>query len=562
MKQPPKIRFFIREHKFWVDPKLRKVTTSEWIAETSDLKVCVRKTDPTTLQFLVVESRGVLHRDVYYNNILVLKDIYKNKNISTTLKITIPPVFHPNIEKPITEIPRIIPTDNRKRICFITSNSCIGGVEKLILTLLKHINDYQKVVIVTEIKGELHEEYEKYSDLCFYEPNKDSVKAFLESNIFDVYHIFNSMCALDLLSLMHGRVVMSMFGDYTQPLMWFTMRKDAFIKNIEYVDVITTDNKRNVGVLGNFPIQIDNGIDMPVSVHQKDLTAPKVAWIGRNSGEKRPEALYETAKNCQNVTFLVAMGHSYKTTENMRLLNKIRSQPNIVLAVNADENTVYSMLDQSVILLNTSMMEGLPVALLEGMARGCYPVAPDVGGIKELINDVGTVVDDLKRLDYSPYINVALERCHNPDLINRIRSKVAKYDAKLFVDKMNRIYLGEVTKDKTAILNIAKKIHILTCGERLANFINAEPWNTQSNLVYGEKLYYALFDVELKGIPFWYSVIKKGYTRERFTFDLIKLALEINDDEAVKETILGIHELLTQRLKADYPDDDINYIPG
>lgn len=450
---------------------------------------------------------------------------------------------------------------DKKKVCYITSNSCVGGVEKLTMMLLKHITDYHKTVIVTDIKGAFHSEYEKYSDVCFFERSKENVKAFLETNYFDVYHIFNSLIGLDLLDKMDGRIVLSLFGDYTFPTMWFKMRKDVFIKNVEFIDVITTDNKKNVDILGDFPIQVNNGIEIPeIETRKRCSTEPIVAWIGRNSGEKRPDVLYRTAKNCKDVRFLVAIGNVYNVfnEEYTGTLQMLQTLPNVILWVNANEKDVYFILEQAAIILNTSMMEGIPVALLEGMARGCYPIVPNVGEVADLVEGVGTVVDDLSIQDYSQYIHEALIRCGgDPDLVNKVRDRIVKkHDIENFVRVMKRIYNGDVNADKTVILAMANKINIVNRNDRLDAFVSGEPWKLESNMDYARKLYRALLDVELESVPYWVNIVKKGYARKKTTDHFFYTALEINNDNA--EYVTDIQKNIIKNL-GKYDDDNPDY---
>lgn len=77
------VRFYVRELGWWADPKIRQITSVEWIAETSDLVVSINLLDKETLQFVVVESKGVLHRDVYYGNNCVLKNVPDSGKVAT-----------------------------------------------------------------------------------------------------------------------------------------------------------------------------------------------------------------------------------------------------------------------------------------------------------------------------------------------------------------------------------------------------------------------------------------------------------------------------------------------
>lgn len=565
-----RIRFHVRELKFDKTPELRQISPAQWIAETDDLEVLIDEKE-TEFVFTIYKARGGLHRDIFVNDVLILENVPEGTHkIGTVKKLFVRPAMKKPApspqrplptQKPILKKTLIIPKDERKRLCVFASNSCIGGVEKLTITLLKHVKEYHKTVVVTEIQGPLHEEYERYSDVCFYEVDKKNLKAFLEQNKFDVYHIFNSMHALDLLPLMHGRVIMSMFGDYTNPQMWFTMRREAFIKNIQFVDVITTDNKKNIDILGGFPLHINNGIEIPAVMPIKCLDNPIVAWVGRNSGEKRPEALLETAKSCSDVWFLVAIGNVFTNAGSIKLLNDLKALPNAVVWVNAEERVVDFILTHAAIILNTSIMEGTPVALLEAMARGCYPIAPNVGRIADLIKDLGTIEEDMTVVNFTPHIRGALKRCvSDPKLPMKVRARIVEtHDVTGFVDTMKRAYRGDIKVDKTAILGLANRIEIKNCNERLGAFLLTEPWKIKSNLEFAKELYRALFFLDLDSIPYWMDVIKKGYKRRRFTKDFFELAKDINKDSV--KNLERAYKMFVDRMEKEYADDT-EYIPG
>lgn len=111
-----------------------------------------------------------------------------------------------------------------------------------------------------------------------------------------------------------------------------------------------------------------------------------VAWVGRLTSIKDPLALLRIAdwskKQGKNWFFLVAGdGELRKRMEEeqdaLGLWDRVR-----FLGWTDDLPKLYGAAD---VVLNTSVNEGTPVTLIEGMAAGRVPVAPIVGGIPDLV---------------------------------------------------------------------------------------------------------------------------------------------------------------------------------
>lgn len=451
--------------------------------------------------------------------------------------------------------------EGKKSICYIASNSCIGGVEKIMLNLLKTLDrqKYYACVIVTELKGVLHELYEEYSDECYFINNRDELNKFFDIRSFDVCHILNSMLGMEILKKMKpAKVVMSIFGDYSWPGMWFNQRIELFMKNIEYINVMTTDNPKNVKLFKDFPIFIPNGVRTPQENYIKNVNSPIILWIGRDSGEKRPEIVYNTAKSCPEFCFFVSISDplSRKSTGELKKL------PNVTLFTDADEKTIHSLCERSMVFFNTSMTEGMPIALLEAMSKGCLPVVPAIGDMPMLVADVGIVVDNINETDYGMHIKKAVELYQkNPDIYKEIVKKISKFHN---IDVFNRIVLdiyeeGKGDKDKTEILKEAGKIVFIGIEDRLKRFMDEKTWKIEKNIDFTMKLYNAIFDVDLRSNPFWANITKKGYPRKRITYYLTESAKKMYPDYS---TLVSEFQNDILSKLGEYPEDDKTYIPN
>jgi len=140
---------------------------------------------------------------------------------------------------------------------------------------------------------------------------------------------------------------------------------------------------------------VPNGIDCTLFTRYNrapaDAGAPlKLAYVGRLAPEK---GLYETfealvlLRESGTAARLVVAGSG---PEEARLRSRVRElklqkDVSFVGALEGDQKA--RLLSQSDVLLLASYSEGLPYALLEGMAAGAVPVASPVGAIPDVMHD-------------------------------------------------------------------------------------------------------------------------------------------------------------------------------
>jgi glycosyltransferase involved in cell wall biosynthesis len=97
---------------------------------------------------------------------------------------------------------------------------------------------------------------------------------------------------------------------------------------------------------------------------------PMVCFLARLDPVKRPETFFRLAKDFPNVKFVV-MGQSTNPSEHKKLLMAYEKIPNLTFKGWTFGEQKSSILEQSWILVNTSIHEGLPNAFLEAWAHQC-----------------------------------------------------------------------------------------------------------------------------------------------------------------------------------------------
>ncbi len=111
-----------------------------------------------------------------------------------------------------------------------------------------------------------------------------------------------------------------------------------------------------------------------------------VLWAGRFDEQKRPDVLLRIAQAMVSMPIRFHVyGNPLLDSTQQKNVEAMRAQPNVVMygSYASFESIPTANYD---IFLYTSQADGLPNVLLEAVACGLPVIAPDVGGISELIN--------------------------------------------------------------------------------------------------------------------------------------------------------------------------------
>lgn len=111
-----------------------------------------------------------------------------------------------------------------------------------------------------------------------------------------------------------------------------------------------------------------------------------------------------------------------------------------------DMEAFYNTLD---VYLNTSLHEGIPMTILEAMARGIPVVAPDVGGIREIIQD-GADGFMVKERDASNFAEKCLYLCREKKVYRKmsicaVKKIEEKFTMHHMADQYYQLYLNKIT---------------------------------------------------------------------------------------------------------------------
>ncbi|MGO3307552.1 MAG: glycosyltransferase family 4 protein [Sphingobacterium sp.] len=142
---------------------------------------------------------------------------------------------------------------------------------------------------------------------------------------------------------------------------------------------------------------IHNGVPVPPMTPERKnyLQNKTVLFVARNGYEKRPELFLQIANqsHIQKLPFNFQMIGDFENfasikPDNVQIIGKI-----------TDKALLDRYYKKAHFIFITSIFEGLPMVLLEGMCHGVIPVSTDVGEISQEINQknmTGFIIDNLQ----------------------------------------------------------------------------------------------------------------------------------------------------------------------
>jgi glycosyltransferase involved in cell wall biosynthesis len=153
---------------------------------------------------------------------------------------------------------------------------------------------------------------------------------------------------------------------------------------------------------------------------------PKILWAGRLDRQKRPDILYEIATCLPNCMFHVYGDRLLDSSDFSRRARENLSKLKNVTLFGKYDGFDSIRADNYVLFLYTTQWDGMPNVILEAMAAGLAVLAPNVGGINEVIRPESAFLvpgfDDVKG-----YVEAIQHLIANPRLIIEERDRGMQY---------------------------------------------------------------------------------------------------------------------------------------
>ena len=186
-------------------------------------------------------------------------------------------------------------------------------------------------------------------------------------------------------------------------------------KNLYIQNSISIENLKKINIIKN---KVNTPDFFPLKLKNERL---KIIFVGRNSSEKRPELFFKIATICNDknlkTDFLIIgdfKNYTFEIPRNTTLIGEIFNK------IELNEHYINSNL-----LLITSIREGFPMVVLEGMAYGVVPLCTNVGEISEFINNAnqnGFIIENEENINIiaSNFVNQIEMLEKNRNMLNTI----------------------------------------------------------------------------------------------------------------------------------------------
>lgn len=261
--------------------------------------------------------------------------------------------------------------------------------------LLKHIDGdlYQKDVLITNEKGPLHDEYDRYSDNLWYSQEilegRDiyaTIFKKIQEHKYDIVHFFNLWIIYDI--ILRIKRTYPKVEIMTTICVDLYFHRNSFAKDIEVMKKIQpvlrasiTDAEINRQILPNITV-IRNGVD-PNLFKPAEKKPKTVAWVSRLHRLKNAHRIPQIARLLPDYRFIMV---GDKETEVYQEIVKDQP-PNLEIKIELSEEEVAKEMSTSKYFLFTSISEAMPLTIMEAMASECCVISEQVGDISSVLKD-------------------------------------------------------------------------------------------------------------------------------------------------------------------------------
>ncbi len=176
---------------------------------------------------------------------------------------------------------------------------------------------------------------------------------------------------------------------------------------------------------------IDNKIEIPPFTETNNLSL-EVVFIGRNSPQKRIHLVIQIAKNLHKLNNNIHF--SFVGDLDEHAFSEMKEYCNFYGLVN-EPKLMQKIYEKSDVLILTSAFEGLPIVVMEMMARGKIVLSTAVSGIPDYITDKENgllIFDKSEEAIINTGVNILLKLEQNKELQNIIKKNSYRYASQKF----------------------------------------------------------------------------------------------------------------------------------
>ena len=362
--------------------------------------------------------------------------------------------------------------ENHYDIIYVVPWIIVGGADKVIINLANTAAQLNKKVLVFSTLNEISIWSQKldksvdFINIASYikDYDKDFQRIFLAKLLLQLapknIHFINSQLGYEVLSH-HGKAFLTQNIRLISTFFCDEKFSDGIDRGyaVQYlrktsplVSFITTDNNSlpkywsgiyGVNISKFKTIYNSCNIKNFSTYNSKKLSPKSILWASRLSLQKRPDILLKIAQNMLCYQFHI-WGTKSSEPEISLYLSHLTKLPNVTFHGSYDEITSLPI-PQYGVFLYTSCFDGLPNVLLEVTGVGLPIVAPNIGGISDLINQkTGWLIEEPNILD--KYVSALKEAIDYPELAAQKVSEAqklvaARHTMENFKHNVKEIYL-------------------------------------------------------------------------------------------------------------------------
>ncbi|MBU4348475.1 glycosyltransferase family 4 protein [Patescibacteria group bacterium] len=242
--------------------------------------------------------------------------------------------------------------------------------------------------------------------------------------------------------------------------------KNLFLKKVlesaNCVIVLTKENKKifleKYKNIKNVKI-IPNGVSKSFFISKKTNIKNKhknLLYVGRLSIEKNVDILLKSMAFIQNNVKLHIVGDGEQKQKLQNIISE-KNIKNVYMHGRKDGKELIKIYKKSDIFLLASSYESLPLVLLEAMASENLIIASNVRGIRELIKNIGILVNPPTPKNFAIQIDKLIENEKTrKQLVQMAKNKAKEYSWNKIVEQTEQVY-EEVLKEHSKNAQTNKK---------------------------------------------------------------------------------------------------------
>lgn len=218
-----------------------------------------------------------------------------------------------------------------------------------------------------------------------------------------------------------------------------------------------------IGICEICKVLLQKQTNKPVEKISNAVDVRKLSLIRKNHKNKRVKVImvgglnhhknYSLALNAINLVrsdnfILEVAGEGRLRNELLLLTKRLGLQDKVKFLGNI--NNVYEKYAESDIFMMTSCSEGLPIALLEASLSGLPVIVSNVGGCKEIVDEIsnGFVIDKLCPIEFAKKIELLIDNENlRFELAENAKDNSGRYEIKHAIEEHYRLYHKVVLMD-------------------------------------------------------------------------------------------------------------------